>query len=170
MTNSTRQMNRYDVVFPLNFGLPASLPANRAIAIAAVAMAQRHDLPIFCAPCGILDFGGYRRVIERDFAGYVSTVKQVGALTTAAAEEQWRNVIVVAAPPHVWRALRDVRAAGLSASADVSLYSHSRSIWYSRASEHRQTTSWFRWWFTWELPARIAILTYPGYYHRRAGR
>ncbi len=92
------QMNRYDVIFPLNFGLPASLPANRAIAAVALQAAKRYDLPIFFAPSGIFDLGGYQNLIERDFPGYVSTVKQVGALVTMAEQKQWERVLLVAAP------------------------------------------------------------------------
>lgn len=163
-------MNRYDVIFPLNFGLPATLPANRAIAAVALQAAKRYDLPIFCAPSGIFDLGDYQNLIERDFPGYVSTVKQVGALVAMAQQRQWKRVLLVAAPPHIWRALRDVRAAGLSVDAAPSLYEHPRSVWYSRDSEHRQTTSWFRWWFTWELPTRLAIILYRHYYEERAQR
>jgi hypothetical protein len=170
MASSTGQRGGYDVVFPLNFGLPASLPSNRAIARIAVEAAVNCERPIFCAPRGIFDFGGFHNVVEGDFPGYVSTVKQIAALAKIAIQKQWKNVLIVAAPPHLWRALRDVRAAGLCAGAELSVYEYPRAIWYSRRSEHRQTTSWFRWWFTWELPARIAIITYRSYYERRARR
>jgi hypothetical protein len=161
---------RIDVIFPLNFGLPASLPANRAIANAAVRLSRAHRAPIFFAPDGILDLGGYSLTFCTDFGGYVSTVKQVAALVDAARERAWERVLVVAAPPHAWRALRDVRAAGLMAEIDDSLCGHPRGIWYSKHSEHKQTTASWRWWLTWELPARAVILVRRPWYEARARR
>ena len=163
-------MDQYDVVFPLNFGAPAELPANRAIAEAALTESRKRNLPIFFAPKDIFDFAGDANGFSRDFPGYVSTVKQVRALADAAREKSWQRVLVVAAPPHYWRALRDVRAAGFSAGLEPSLLSYPRWFWYSTQSTHRHTTSWFRWWFTWELPARLVILACRRCYEKRAAR
>ena len=161
-------MDQYDVVFPLNFGAPAALPANRAIAEAALRESRQRKIPIFFAPRDIFDFAGYTNGLSRDFSGYISTVKQVRALIEAAKDQAWQRVLIVAAPPHIWRALRDVRAAGLSAGVAQSLRSYPRRFWYSAESTHRQTTSWFRWWFTWEIPARLVILACRRCYEKRA--
>ncbi|HLW71307.1 MAG TPA: hypothetical protein VKS22_11875 [Candidatus Binataceae bacterium] len=161
-------MTEFDVIFPLNFGAPAQLPANLAIAATALRESRRLKLPIFFAPKQIFDFGDYPNQFSSDFAGYISTVKQVRALAAAAAERGWRRVLIIAAPAHIWRALRDVRAQGLSAANDDSIRAYPRSLWYSKRSTHRQTTSWWRWWFTWELPARAVILVCRGCYERRA--
>lgn len=161
---------RFNVVFPLNFGLPASLPANRAIAEAALRLSRAHRVPIFFAPGGIFDFGDYPHSLFADFPGYVSTVKQVEALAAAAREHDWRRVMVIAAPPHRWRALRDVRAAGFTADNDDSLRSHRRSTWYAKHSEHKQTRSPWRWWLTWEMPARTVIVVRRQWYEARARR
>lgn len=167
-------MERYDVVFPLNFGAPAALRANRAIAAAAVRASRARNIPLFYAPRDIFDFGDYPDSFSKDFGGYISTVKQVRALTETAREHAWRRVLVIAAPPHRWRALRDLRAAGFEARVDEaiddSLRALPRSFWYAPESEHRQTTSWFRWWFTWEIPARLAIYLCRRCYERRASR
>jgi hypothetical protein len=160
----------FDVIFPLNFGAPANLPANLAIAATALRESRRLKLPIFFAPAEIFDFGDYSHQFSTDFTGYISTVKQVRALAEAAAVRGWRRVLIVAAPPHLWRALRDVRAQGLSAGADNSIRAYPKNLWYSKNSTHRQTTAWWRWWFTWELPARAVILACRGYYERRALR
>jgi hypothetical protein len=164
-------LDRYDVIFPLNFGAPASIPANIAIAEVAICESRRLGIPIFYAPREIFDFSDYPLSICKDFGGYISTVKQVKALVEVAAEKSWRRILVVAAPQHRWRALRDLRAAGFEAHLDDSLLgSYPRSFWYWAASEHKQTTSWFRWWFTWELPARVVIYVCPRCYERRASR
>ena len=163
-------MERYDVVFPLNFGVPAALRANRAIAEAALRESRARNIPLFYAPRDIFDFGDYPESFCTDFSGYVSTVKQVRALTEAAREKSWRRVLVIAAPPHWWRALRDLRAAGFEARIDESLSALPRGFWYAKESEHRHTTTWFRWWFTWELPARVMIHACRRCYERRASR
>jgi hypothetical protein len=160
----------FDVVFALNFGLPAALPANRAIAEAALRASRTRNIPVFYAPLGIFDLEDYPSRICADFNGYISTVKQVRALVETARQRAWRHVLVIAAPPHRWRALRDVRAAGLEAEVDNSLRALPRGLWYARDSEHRQTASWFRWWFTWELPARMLIYACRRCYERRASR
>lgn len=160
----------YDVIFPLNFGLPATLPANRVLAEAAIRGSREHQVPIFYAPSDIFDFGDYPDARVRDFSGYISTIKQVDALRAVAREHGWRRVLLVAAPPHEWRALRDVRAAGFTAEIDESLRSHPRRIWYAKDSEHRQTTSPWRWWLTWEIPARTVILFRRRWYEARARR
>ena len=163
-------MKSYDVVFPLNFGAPAALRANRAIAGAAIRESRTRNIPLFYAPRDIFDFGDYPDSFCQDFSGYISTVKQVRALAEAAREQAWRRVLVIAAPPHRWRALRDLRAAGFEAEVDDSLRALPRGFWYARESEHRQTTSWFRWWFTWEIPARLVIYACRRCYERRASR
>lgn len=163
-------MDHYDVVFPLNFGVPAALPSNRAIAEAALIESRARNIPIFSAPKDIFDFSDYENCSFSDFPGYVSTVKQVRALAQAAEEMAWKRVLVVAAPPHRWRALRDVRAAGFSAEADDSLRKYPGRFWYSAQSTHRHTTSWFNWWITWEIPARLALLVCRSCYERRASR
>jgi hypothetical protein len=94
----------------------------------------------------------------------------VDALVAFARERSWRRILVVAAPPHEWRAVRDVRAAGLVADINQLVRSHPRQIWYADASEHRQTRSPWRWWLTWELPARAVILIRREWYERRARR
>jgi hypothetical protein len=169
-THGGRAGGRFDVVFALNFGLPADLPANRIIAEAARRSSQAHQIPIFSAPAGIFDFAGHPTSLSGDFPGYVSTVKQVDALTAAAQTHGWRRVLVVAAPPHAWRALRDVRAAGFIAQIDRSVFGEPRRIWYAKESEHRQTTAAWRWWLTWELPARAVILLRRPWYEARARR
>ena len=163
-------MDSYDVVFPLNFGAPAALRANLAIAAAALRVSRARKIPLFYAPRDIFDFGDYPDGFCRDFSGYISTVKQVRALAVIAREKAWRRVLVIAAPPHHWRALRDLRAAGFEAEVDESLRALPRGFWYAKESEHRQTTSWFRWWFTWELPARVVIFACRNCYERRASR
>ncbi|MGH7839827.1 MAG: hypothetical protein ACREQC_18720 [Candidatus Binataceae bacterium] len=163
-------MDEFDVVFPLNFGAPAELPANLAIADAALRESRRRRLPIFFAPKAIFDFGNYPHQLSSDFTGYISTVKQVLALAEAAREREWMRVLIIAAPPHIWRALRDVRAHGFSAGNDDSIRAYPRDFWYAKESTHRQTTSWWRWWFTWELPARAVILACRRCYENRARR
>jgi hypothetical protein len=158
----------FDVVFALNFGLPASLPANRVIAAAALRESRAQKIPLFYAPSGIFELGDCPDILCRDFSGYISTVKQVRALVEAARDHDWRRVLVIAAPPHHWRARRDLRVAGFDVELDKSICNHPRHSWYARESEHRQTTTWFRWWFTWELPARLVILLCPRCYERRA--
>jgi len=160
----------YDVVFPLNFGAPATIPANLAIAEIALRESRRRDIPLFYAPRDIFDFGDYPQGFFKDFSGYISTVKQVRALADTARERSWRSVLVIAAPPHRWRALRDLRAAGFVAEVDDSPRQLPRRFWYAKESEHKQTTSWFRWWFTWELPARVVIFACRRCYERRASR
>jgi hypothetical protein len=163
-------VDEFDVIFPLNFGAPAGLPANLAIADAALRESRTRNLPIFFAPKEIFDFSDYPDQFSSDFAGYISTVKQVQALADTAADHGWKRVLIIAAPPHIWRALRDVRARGFSAGADGSLRVYPPRFWYAKESMHRQTTSWFRWWFTWELPARAVILTCRRCYENRARR
>lgn len=163
-------MKHFDVVFPLNFGLPAGLPANRLIAAAAIRRSREMAIPIFCAPAGIFDFGGHRHYLERDFPGYVSTVKQVAQLKAAAKQQGWRRVLLVAAPPHQWRALRDTRAVGFDVRLEDSLRDYPRSLWYAARSGHRQTRSWLRWWLTWELPARLVLTICRSCYEQRAQR
>jgi hypothetical protein len=163
-------VDQYDVVFPLNFGVPAALPANRAIAEAALTVSRKRNIPIFFAPKDIFDFTGYDNHVSSDFAGYVSTVKQVRALAATAKEKRWRRVLAIAAPPHHWRALSDLRAAGFIAEVERSVLSYPPQFWYSAESTHRHTTSWFRWWFTWEIPARFMILACRRCYEKRAAR
>lgn len=163
-------MEAFDVVFPLNFGAPAAIPANLLIAQAALRESRRRNIPLFYAPRDIFDFADHPDSFFKDFSGYISTVKQVRALAEVAREKSWRRVLVIAAPPHRWRALRDLRAAGFEADADDSLRALPGHVWYARESEHRQTTSWFRWWFTWEIPARAVLLVCRRCYERRAGR
>lgn len=164
-------MDRYNVVFPLNFGAPATIRANLAIGEAALRESRKRNIPLFYAPREIFDFGDYPKGFCKDFSGYISTVKQVRALAEAAREKSWQRVLVVAAPPHRWRALRDLRAAGFEADLDDSLlHAFPRGFWYSKESEHKQTTSWLRWWFTWEIPARLVIYACRRCYERRASR
>lgn len=131
-------MKKYNGVVAFAFGAPANTPPNRAIARRAKEIASRHgELPIAA-----------QHEVAPKYAYHLDEGKQcVSTLWLARrlrgiAPVSWQKLLVVAAPPHLERVVRDLRYVGFDAEPDRELeYLYHEEFWFSRNSTQRWTRS-----------------------------
>ena len=128
-------MTSPDVIVPFLFGLPTSLLGNLNIVKRAEELGKELNIPV-----SEID------VSER----MSSTFKFVKALASVADRNGWKKILVVAAPDHAWRCVRDLKKLGFEAEAD-DYFSKNGILLYDKNSEQWWTRSRFLFWLR-EVP------------------
>jgi len=139
------------------FGVPSSIPSNRTIThIAGLESYYGFCVPVYtqrdiqiCQD----KFGVGRIEYTKEKPGNPPPILRIarGAIQWAK-ERELSSLVIVAAAPHLWRALRDtkyaVREAGLQIKVLPSelIQKHSKNFWFCSESTQKRTTSWWQWW------------------------
>lgn len=144
-------MKKYDVVAPFLYGLPTTLDSNLEIDKRAKERSRTLDIPIFdeltfAAKTGLAD--------GMDTSEWTSsTLKYVKALAIAAKKPCWKKVLVIAAPDHAWRCVRDLKKLGFEAEAD-DYFLKNGMMFYNKKSKQWWTRSRWQFWLR-EAPLRF---------------
>lgn len=128
------------------FGSPGSLPGNKLLAERAAMLAWAHEgIPIVAQKD--IPLQGSQNLIQIQEDGYVTTLAIALQFVRQAKIHGWRKVLVVAAPVHWARCLRDLEFAAekedvrINCIPDMFVVTRaSRGVWYSWRS--RQFWTW----------------------------
>ncbi len=157
MTNPPREKKG---IVAFAFGMPFSIPANEAIHDVACGAAHIMNAPVFTQlDCGIMNPhvpNGVWILPQIPDTNPPPPTLRIARFAAAKAKELGLTELhVVAAPPHIWRCMRDMRMAmketcldaTLSACGqDIFLEEHSPSYWFYAKGEQYCTR--YRWWWT----------------------
>ena len=139
---------KYDVIVVFLFGLPMDSPRNLKLAERAASLSNNLGVPIFDESAFVESMGWH----DGNGAPWISsTLKFAKALAKEGANKRWKNALVIAAPCHVWRCVRDLRQFGLYAKADKFFIG---ARFYDKNSEHWWTRCASLWWIR-ELSLRL---------------
>ena len=135
------------------FGVPWTIPSNYGIARMAYKLSSRFgNAPIYTQKDIRLPYSDLDLDVEY-------TKEEPGnpppTLRIARDAIQWAkkrgitSIVVIAATPHLWRALRDTKQAVREGKLRISVYSHNwkgKDSWFSQESTQKRTRSWWNWW------------------------
>lgn len=148
----------FDVIFAFAFGSPADLISNCNIAERAKNIFEDSEeiKPLLTQKDIVNAFPlFYKRRHRKIFIGddhkteYLSTLKLIKKFNKLAEENNWKKVLVIAAPMHATRCVRDLRKMGFDAYEDKYLKEHYNMAliwWYHHNSAQFWTRSGLFWW------------------------
>ena len=151
------------------FGQPSTISSNLQLAHSAMHMTNTEIKNIFTQRDIVTISYSIRIKIE-----YVEEhEKPPSTLFIAEKSLEWakklglKKVYVVAASPHEWRCLRDVKKVYSGTKIRVVLHKmpQKRSFWYNRDSTQARTRSWLLWW-----PREILLRLLPFFIYKRVAR
>lgn len=140
-------MNKPDVI--LAFGFSREGEANQHIAISAKVCLRKYEIPIFTQNDVAQHLSDVRPIIVvEEGKRYLSTLGIVLAFITLAQKRGWKRVFVVAAPPHIWRCVRDLQKMGFEVFDDRFYFqtAYQKSFWYNRKDSQPWVRGPLRWW------------------------
>ena len=136
------------------FGRPQTLPSNKLIAKIAMQQSWEHAAPIFTQ----LDVPIHNEILDVEYAfenigGHPpSTLKIAQEAIAWASRRSITDIVVVAAKPHMWRCLRDLKEESYIQSEAririvpfVNWAQYQLSDWFCEESTQPWTTSWTKW-------------------------
>lgn len=158
MINKEKEKD-FDVIFAFAFGSPGDLLSNYNIAERARTVFEDSDTQIPLITQKDVIFANFPLMYMRRHPqifitddrkiGYPSSLKLIKTIVKIAGERNWKKVLVIAAPMHMKRCVRDLRKLGFDAYEDEYLKTHYNmpSIWWYH---HNSTQFWTRsglyWW------------------------
>jgi hypothetical protein len=135
------------------FGVPNTLPGNRAIAAAASAKARSIGGPVYTQQDVLpLDDQVEAVQVAEHHPDRVPTLRIARGAVRWAKDRRLSELWVCAAPPHRARAMRDLRFACAEACAPISLKlcdgleTHQPGFWFSPQSSQPDTRLRWLWW------------------------
>ncbi len=160
-----------DVVVAFAFGKFEKLSnsPNFFLAERAVNLAKKWNVPIFTQIDVSVLMSDTKKVEirfaeERKRKGHLSSLGIALQLTETSLIQNGRlNVLVVAAPPHIGRCVRDIRKLGFKVEEDLCLKSLPFHFWFRNDSLQWWTRSWWQWWLLYEIPLRLM----PWWFYKR---
>jgi hypothetical protein len=144
-------------IVALAFGMPSSIASNIALKDAANAAAWTLNAPIFTQhDCGIApdDSPIHVEYVTETIGSPPPTLRICRAAALWAEEYRLEELHVVAAPPHLWRCLRDMRMALTERRMDIPVYgfadealrdAYAPTLWFSAHGTQWYTNRAWRW-------------------------
>lgn len=175
MTKETH--HRYGIV-GLAFGADYDIEANVTIGKVVTDLSRRYKADIFIQrdiPTYVMNMSPNRHIDwTNEEEGYPPPTLQICREAVAwATKNRVETVILVAAPPHIWRcqkdfflAMQEVRAFNLHVMTFNMMDNPNR--WYCQDSTQWRTRSTWRWWSR-EIPLRLLMLLCPSLYKKITG-
>lgn len=164
LDNKIIKEENYDVIFAFSFGSPEDLISNHNIAKRAKKIFEdcfktkflisQKDI-IFANPFkGCLKMDKNKiliniYILDINMKGYPNTLKLINEFAELAKKNNWKKVLVIAAPMHAKRCVKDLRKMGFNAYEDKYLrkqYNFSSIWWYNHNSTQTWTRSGLYWW------------------------
>ena len=153
-------------VVAFSFGAPAHTSSNQFIAHHTMALIDTEPTAVLYTDREIVPHLTYvtAAVATLDPSLYPSTYRLALFAIKEAKKRDLSTLVVVAAPYHVWRCLRDVRWAAEANNVDIKLvarpadgcpFDSAAATWYARAA-------WL--WWPLELCYRLGSSSFPGLY------
>lgn len=145
------------------FGQPWEIPANYEIARTAQRLSEECDAPVYTQK----DI--FFNILPEDVEYIKEDDTPPPTLRIARGAVQWAKkkgittLLVIAAEPHRWRAIRDVRAAIDEQGLETTSFCYKewkeemKELWFSSVSTQKRTRSWWGWWPR-EIIARLLPL------------
>lgn len=134
------------------FGQPWGIPANYEIAQVTKGLSEMYSAPIYTQKDILFN------ILPEDVEYIKEDDNPPPTLRIARGAVQWAKrrgitiLLIVAAEPHRWRAIRDVRAAISERGLGITYFSHRgwreemKDLWFSSISSQKRTRSWWNWW------------------------
>lgn len=129
------------------FGVPNTIRSNRRIAQIASKKARELDAPVF-TQLDIRIEPGIRVIHTDEMTGHPPPTLRIARDAVQWAKEQgFKELLIIAAQPHLWRALRDVREAIREIGGGISIYAcqeikqYHEDSWYCLNSTQLRTRS-----------------------------
>ena len=142
-----------NLVIAFAFGVPSTLPSNKAIAAIANVVATTCECQIFTQSDAGLDSPNVILAIEEEGAP-PPTLRIAREAAVHILQHDVGTIWIVAARPHLWRCIRDTKAA-LQALNQSSvqikvpwklLNEYNMRTWLCLESNQPRTRSWWNWW------------------------
>lgn len=152
-------MKKFDAIAAFAFGAPADIAPNRAIARRAESLGHQMGLTIFAQFDVAEDITNHKNLV------FLDECEERGVSTFWLAEKlrddfflylPWvelapsappPRLLVVAAPPHIERCVRDLRHVGFGAESDTGLAdTYPSAFWFCPESAQWRTRSQRFWW------------------------
>jgi hypothetical protein len=134
------------------FGVPSTIFSNEEIAaMADVKSTEFGNAPIFSQKDVQFSDDLYvERITSEDPDNPPPTLRIARDAIQWAKKRGINTIIVVAANPHLWRALRDTKRAVCEKNLRISVYPcrwrRSNSFWFCHESTQKRTRTWWNWW------------------------
>lgn len=158
MTELTEAVSKPDVI--VAFGFSKKGMSNFRIAHHAQDLSDKYNVPIFTQSDVsdelYIDSSKPLAYDAEETDGYLSTLGIVRSLKRKASDKKWKRVMVVAAPCHEWRCVRDLRKTGFEILEDESDYKrkYRRFHWFHEKDPQVWVRNPVIWWLR-EIPLRV---------------
>lgn len=153
-----------DVIFIFAFGSPKELASNQILAQRGIDLYQSYDkqVPIVTQKDIPLSSESNHHLyfLDSDIKGYCCTLKLIKIFSSLAKSNDWKKVLVVAAPMHIKRCVRDLMKLGFEICEDTyilnikSINANKKYKFYSINSAQIWTRDPLFFWFR-EIPLRL---------------
>lgn len=133
------------------FGMPWAIPPNRIIAEIALKRARELNAAVYTQYDIHINNGIEVEHIDQDIDSPPPTLRIARGAVQWAKQQGLKDLLIIAAEPHLWRAMRDVKKAIREAGVEIEvhtcldIYDHPEDNWFCPTSRQVRTRSKEAW-------------------------